>query len=44
MDKIKMLNRDDITKYGKEKGYILDATALAALAPDDPRKQISEHD
>ena len=44
LDKIKMLTRDDITKYGKEKNIIFDATALAALAPDDPRRQISDTD
>ena len=41
-DKIKTLSRDEIVRYGKEKGTILDQNQLMALPQDDPKRNLSE--
>ena len=43
-DKIKLLTREDIMTYGRNKGTILDTAALQALPAEDPRRLISEED
>lgn len=43
-DKIKLLTREEIMNYGRTKGTILDAAALQALPPEDPRRNVSEED